>query len=114
MKDTKPNKRQSLLEENLALKETIKGLQDQNTNLTKANHELEINNSIYEERLSNFGLRDLCKQLGSIGIGAAVGELINGQSTWASVIAIVSCFLLLGFSIYDNFTAKKLKKGDRI
>lgn len=120
-KDTKKSrqikakgKRPTLFEENSTLKDTIKALQDQNTNLSASNHEFDKRNSILEERLSNFGLRDLVKSLGLVGIGTAIGNIQNNQYLLAAVIAIASSILILAFSIYDNFWAKKIKEKAKV
>jgi hypothetical protein len=112
-KKIKP-KRPTLVEENEALKETIKALQDQNTNLSLSNHELDKQNSILRERLSNFGLRDLVKNLGLLGIGTAMGEVINRQYLIAAGIAIISSLIIEAFSIYDNFSTKIQDKKEKV
>lgn len=110
----KKEKRPSLLEENNSLQDTIKALQDQNTNLSVSNHELDIERSVLQERLSNFGLRDLFKNLGLIGIGTAIGNYFNKQYEFAACIAIISAVLIVVFSIYDNFLSKKTNKKEKV
>lgn len=110
----KKSKRPSLLEENNALKESVKALQDQNTNLAASNHDLDKQNSVLEERLSNFGIRDLFKNIGLVGIGAAIGYHLNKQYEHAAVVAIASSLLILAFSIYDNFWNKKNKTKEKV
>jgi len=114
IEENKQNKRPTLLEENNALKETIKALQDQNTNLTESNHDLDKQNSILEERLSNFGLRDFCKNAGWAGIGVAAGVGFTGQVLTGLIIAIVSSVLVMIFSIYDNIWVKQKDKKEKV
>ena len=104
------SKRPSLLEENNSLKESIKALQDQNTNLTESNHDLDKKNSILEERLSNFALRDFCKNAGWAAIGVAAGIGFTGNAMLGLVIAILGSVLIMLFSIYDNIWIKKDEK----
>lgn len=108
------NKRPSLLEENYALKETIKALQDQNTNLTESNHDLDKQNSILEERLSNFGLRDFCKNAGWAGMGIAAGVGFTGYSSEGLKVALLSGVLIMVFSIYDNVWVKSREKKKKV
>ena len=110
----KINKRPTLTEENNSLKETIKAIQDQNTALTEANHVLDKENSILRERLSNFGLRDLCKNAGWAGIGIAAGVGFTGNPSAGLKIAIISSILVSIFSIYDNFWVKSKNQGERV
>ena len=96
------------MEENNALQETIQALQDQNTSLTSSNHELDKENSILRERLSNFGLRDLFKNLGLLGVGIAIGDIFNKQYERAAIVGVVSALVIIIFSIYDNFFSKRI------
>ncbi len=107
-------KRPGLVGENKSLQDTIKALQDQNTSLASANHDLDIERSVLRERLSNFGLRDLFKNLGLIGVGTAIGSYINKQYEFSGQIAIISALLMIGFSIYDNFWNKKTIKKEKV
>ena len=108
------NKRPTLIEENNSLKDSIKALQNQNSNLSLSNHELDKDNGILRERLSNFGLRDLCKSLGWVGIGAAIGEAINSRYFEAMIVSIVSSVLIMIFSIYDNFWSKTSSDKEKV
>ncbi|RJR29205.1 hypothetical protein C4564_02595 [Candidatus Microgenomates bacterium] len=89
--------RPTLAEENKSLKESIKGYQDENENLR-------VENAVLKERLSNFGLRDLMKNLGFLGIGSALGVLVNGQFLFAAIIAILSALDMAAFGIYESFS----------
>jgi hypothetical protein len=105
-KAVRSKKRETLLEENLKLKDSLKETQDQLSNLTEYNHRIDNENSILRERMSNFGLRDFLKNIGLVGLGIAVGDFRNGSYLSASLIAIISLFVLLAFNIYDNFRQK--------
>lgn len=107
-------KRPSLLEENNSLKETIKALQDQNANLAASNHDFDKQNSILEERLSGFGIRDFCKNVGWAGMGMASGIGFTGQPTEGLVVAILSGVIIMFFSIYDNIWIKKKDKKEKV
>ncbi|MGE5041330.1 MAG: hypothetical protein ACM3IJ_00315 [Candidatus Levyibacteriota bacterium] len=107
-------KRDSLIQENSVLRETIKGLQEENGNLTANNHDLDKKNAILNERLSNFGIRDFFKTLGSLGLGAAIGNLQNNQFAWAAVIGIISGVLLLFFSVYDKISTKEIEVKEKV
>lgn len=114
VKESKQNKRPSLLEENDSLKQTIKALQDQNTNLTESNHDFDKQNSILEERLSGFGLRDFCKNAGWAGIGISAGVGFTGNATLGLIIAICSSVLIMVFSIYDSLWIKNKDKKRKV
>jgi hypothetical protein len=107
-------KRPTLLEENIVLKETIKALQDENGNIFAAYHELDKRVAVFDERLSEFGFRDFCKNVGFIGIGTSISEGINGQFQLAFFVALGSCILLLFFSIYDNIQMMKRNKKEKV
>lgn len=107
-------KRPSLMDENKSLQDTIMALQDQNTNLVSANQELDVEISILQERLSNFGLRDFCKNAGWAGIGVSAGVGFTGQALLGLIIAIGSSILIMIFSIYDNIWFKKRDKKERV
>lgn len=113
-KKEKTDRRPSLIKENKTLQESIKALQDQNTSLAETNHKLDVQNSVLIERLSNFGLRDLFKNLGLLGIGTAAGNYFNNQYQNAASIGIISALVMVVFSIYDNFWGKKIQKKEKI
>lgn len=107
-------KRPSLLEEIKVLKETIKSLQDENTNLSQNHHKLDKENAVMQEKLSSFGWRDLCKNAGWLGIGSAITAGLNRQYEVSTIIAIISCLLLLVFTVYDSFKKAKDKGKDKV
>ena len=64
--------------------------------------------------MSNFGLRDFCKNAGWAGIGVSAGVGFTGQALLGLVIAIGSSVLIMIFSIYDNIWAKKGEKKEKV
>ncbi len=107
-------KRPTLIAENKTLLQTIRSLQDESGNLKIANHELDKDNAVLNEKLSNLGLRTLAKEFGILGLGASIGLIVNRQFFEASILGVVSGLIMTAFSIYDSFRRTKQKDKEKV
>ena len=107
-------KRPTLAEENKTLKDSMKSLQDENTNLSQDFHRIDKENAVMNEKLSGLGWRDFCKNIGWLGIGSAITAGIGKQYKEGLIIAIISSFLFMIFSLYDSFNQKKQKVTEKV
>lgn len=110
----KVHKRQTLLQENEFLKRSLKALQTEHGLFVSKHHQLEIEDSVLKEKLSNFGVRDLFKNIGFFGMGIAFDCYIGRNYGIAALVAMISCTLLMFFSVYDSFRKIQVEKKEKV
>jgi len=110
----KIHRRQTLLQENEFLKRSLKALQIEHGLLVSKHHQLEIEDSVLKEKLSNFGIRDLFKNMGFFGMGIAFDCYVGRNYGIAALVAMISCMLLMFFSVYDSFRKTQVENKEKV